>query len=67
MVERARERLVSADDLMLYEDGNMSHASTLDLFQRLVDSGMAWTLQGSYGREAQRLLDSGAILPAGRA
>lgn len=49
-------------DLIIdYECGNLSDDDTLDLFQRLVDSGQAWSLQGHYGRTAQRLIEGGYI------
>ncbi|SVC78282.1 uncharacterized protein METZ01_LOCUS331136 [marine metagenome] len=36
----------------------------VDMFQKLIDSGEAWTLQGSYGRMAMRLVDDGeCVLP----
>ena len=47
--------------LMDYEDGNLSQEETIALFQALVNSGMAWTLQGSYGRTAQDMLKAGLI------
>ena len=36
----------------------------LAAWQYLVDSGLAWKLQGFFGREANRLLSYGIILPA---
>ena len=47
--------------IIAYEQGELSHDDTLELFQELVDTGMAWKLQGCYGRTAQSLLDAGEI------
>jgi hypothetical protein len=53
-----------ADELMDYEDGVLDETATVNLFQRLVDNGMAWQLQGSYGRMAMELIRSGKVKPA---
>ena len=47
------------DDIIAYENGDMDWDRIVDLFQRLIDTGHAWTLQGSYGRMAKRLIDDG--------
>ena len=49
------------DDIMDYESGQMDDERFIAFFQKLVDCGAAWTLQGSYGRTAQDLLEQGLI------
>lgn len=44
-----------------YESGMMEEDDIIEFFQELVDSGMAWTLQGSYGRAAMSLIEAGLI------
>ena len=44
-----------------YEQGLLDFDDTIALFQDLIDSGLAWRLQGSYGRTAQALLDEGYL------
>lgn len=57
----AGSNVVCANDLMRYEDGDMTQREEIALFQKLVRSGMAWTLQGSYGRTARAMIDAGLI------
>lgn len=40
-----------------------SEEQVLEAWQHLVDTGLAWQLQGSFGRQAQALLDAGLIRP----
>jgi len=49
------------NDIIAYENGEMDEEEVISLFQKLVDTGMVWVLQGHYGRTAQALLDAGEI------
>lgn len=45
--------------IMAYEDGGLDDDAIIEGFQHLIDTGMAWTLQGSYGRAAAQLIELG--------
>ncbi len=49
------------DNIISYEQGDLAEDECLKLFQALVDNGQAWTLQGSYGRTAEYLINAGLI------
>lgn len=46
-------------EIIAWEDGTLGESDTIKLFQRLIDSGMAWKLQGVYGRTANDLIEAG--------
>ena len=47
--------------IMAYEQGDLDEEGTIELFQRLVDSGLVFRLQGHYGRTAMALIQGGYI------
>ena len=49
------------NDVIKYEEGNMPNEEIISYFQYLVDSGIAWTLQGHYGRMAMHLIEEELI------
>lgn len=49
--------------IMAYEDGTLEDDAAIEGFQYLIDTGMAWTLQGHYGRTAQAMIDEGYCTP----
>jgi hypothetical protein len=49
----------TVDKIIAYEGGDMSDEETIEFFQELINSGLVWNLQGSYGRTAKQLIDAG--------
>lgn len=49
------------EDIGAWQAGTMTHDEGVELFQRLVDTGVAWRLNGTFGREAMRLIRAGLI------
>ena len=47
--------------IIAFEQGELSGINIIKLFSELVKNGMAWTLQGSYGRTASDLIDAGIL------
>ena len=47
-----------------YENGDLDDDAIIELFQALIDNGMAWSLQGHYGRAAQMLIERGFCQPS---
>ena len=54
------------DYILPYEYGELSEQDTITLFQRLIDTGLAWKLPGHYGRTAVDLIDAGLCNPPDR-
>ena len=47
------------DLIIQYENGELNDQEVVCLFAELVRSGLAWELQGSYGRTANALIKEG--------
>lgn len=57
---------MNIDSIIAFESGELDDMQTLELFAGLIKSGSAWSLQGSYGRTAASLIDSGFITTDGQ-
>jgi hypothetical protein len=49
------------NQILAYENGELDEAGVIELFQNLVNTGLAWSLQGSYGRTAKELIEAGLV------
>jgi hypothetical protein len=50
-----------AGKIIAFEAGELPEDQTIQFFQELVDTGLAWKLQGSYGRTAAALIEKGLV------
>lgn len=50
-----------------YDEDDVTEELTLEAWQHLVDTGLAWQLQGSFGRMAASLIEAGLIHQKGEA
>jgi hypothetical protein len=55
------------DQLIAYEEGQLTEDEQIALFQHLVETGTCWHLEGHYHRVAATLIEAGLIKPAERA
>jgi len=61
MKEEDRKPYDVVSNIIAYEQGDLEDEEVIYLFQQLVNSGLAWQLQGSYGRMAASLIQAGTI------
>ena len=47
--------------IMEFEQGDLDADGIIALFSHLIETGLAWSLQGSYGRLAKSLIERGYI------
>lgn len=54
------------EQIIAYEQGELDQEEIVALLQDLINNGMAWQLQGHYGRTATALIEAGyCTLPEG--
>jgi hypothetical protein len=52
--------------LMDYESGSLCDEQIVEGFQHLINDGLVWKLQGTYGRMAKALIEAGYCHPPTR-
>jgi hypothetical protein len=58
------KKMTIYDAVMIAEGEQVADTGEMqEAWQMLVDSGLAWSLQGWFGREATRLIEAGVIQP----
>jgi hypothetical protein len=53
------------DAMIAWETGELDDVGTLTLFSNLISTGMAWSLQGTYGRAANAMIKNGVLTLTG--
>ena len=54
-----KNKKTSVTKLVQYENNELNTKEMIELFQELINTGLAWQLQGHYGRTAKRLIEEG--------
>ena len=54
-----KDKFDVVDFIIEFEQGGLSDDAIIDGFQYLIDTGLVWQLQGSYGRMAKMLIEDG--------
>ena len=57
---------MDVDKMIAWENGELDLKEAAEFFQGLINSGMAWKLQGSYGRQATWFIEQGHCKLKGR-
>jgi len=55
----SEEKFDTVGFIMDFESGELDQDEIIDGFQNLINSGTVWSLQGSYGRMANALIEAG--------
>jgi hypothetical protein len=53
--------MIQIDDIIKYEEGDMTEIEMIHLFSGLIKSKQAWSLQGHYGRTATSLIQNNIL------
>ena len=61
MTNTSNVTTIDINDIIAFEDGLLNDEEVIKMFQRLVDTGIVWGLQGAYGRTAVALIEAGLI------
>jgi Domain of unknown function (DUF4192) len=61
---RRRKTMDTLEGLIKLDEGTLSEEEEAELFQHLVDTGLAWRLQGRIGRQAAAMIEAGIISQA---
>jgi hypothetical protein len=60
-MNKIEESFDLVSNIIAFESGELEENEIIELFQHLVNTGLAWSLQGSYGRTASALIDAGLV------
>lgn len=53
---------ISKDEFESFEQGKLPLDNQINLFQKIIDSGMLWTMNSDYIVKANNLIDDGYVI-----